>query len=289
MERRSKLGDLLVTRAADGKLLLTFFWLGQRVNLERSEEEPLDRLLQRLRLSCRKVTQKRLAEETRKGKAARKQRKKAEESSPGAHAATEPVHNEEKKAAAIEDLPFIFLRRCPVLACVVTEHANEDDLVIEWRYEDSGADGPVIHRGRHYTPKPADEGRVLILKGAYARTPHAVQAMYPYCSGHHLDLHHRKALLGKELHALDGDIVALQECSSSLFFSFLAPLFKEEYHAFLQCKFKARVQEGCALLIRKKYFSVLREGSVIFQKELLTNPQYDELLAELRRKWPHFE
>ncbi|EPT30488.1 endonuclease/exonuclease/phosphatase family protein [Toxoplasma gondii ME49] len=440
MERRSKLGDLLVTRAADGKLLLTFFWLGQRVNLERSEEEPLDRLLQRLRLSCRKVTQKRLAEETRKGKAARKQRKKAEESSPGAHAATEPVHNEEKKAAAIEDLPFIFLRRkdgtvapgdeacgvsfqraslicfspfapqgdaertgkselsprdesadsenvlevvwdppvarciyvpqavytgCPVLACVVTEHANEDDLVIEWRYEDSGVDGPVIHRGRHYTPKPADEGRVLILKayhplysvfsvtnslppvlpcpsidwhfernnafspsspsslpslspaasssvpshpsvraksskslrvcsfnilaGAYARTPHAVQAMYPYCSGHHLDLHHRKALLGKELHALDGDIVALQECSSSLFFSFLAPLFKEEYHAFLQCKFKARVQEGCALLIRKKYFSVLREGSVIFQKELLTNPQYDELLAELRRKWPHFE
>ncbi|CBZ52041.1 endonuclease/exonuclease/phosphatase domain-containing protein [Neospora caninum Liverpool] len=431
--RRAKIGEILVTRAPGGKLLLTFFWHGQRLNLERSEEEPLDRLLQRLRLSCKKVTQKRGAEEGRKGKAARKQRKKAEASSPGAQATPDPGHTEEKKDTPIEDLQHVYLRRkdgtvapgdeacgvavqraafvcfssgspfaashpiekdgdnappgdaedparsnssvednaetehvlevvwnppvarciyvpqavytgCPVLACVATEHANEDEFVVEWRYDDSGPNGPVIHRGPHYTPKPADEGRSIALKayhplysgftatlvlppalpcpslawhcervksfspsdfppssspssskssslsssrsssrasslrvcsfnilaGAYARTPHAVQAMYPYCSGHHLDLHHRKALLGKELCLLNADIVALQECSSSLFSSFLAPLFKDEYHAFLQCKFKARVQEGCALLVRKNCFSVLKEGSMVFQKELLT-------------------
>lgn len=50
-----------------------------------------------------------------------------------------------------------------------------------------------------------------ILASAYAKTPHAVQCMYPYCHPRHLDLHHRKSLLGREIRELQGDIVALQE------------------------------------------------------------------------------
>ncbi|PFH36489.1 endonuclease/exonuclease/phosphatase family protein [Besnoitia besnoiti] len=449
---RRVLSDLLVTQnSADRKLLLTFVWQGSRINLDRSCDEPLERLLQRLRISCKKATQKKEKEggKTAKTKASRKERKRDETSSPSGSTAAfgeglSPEANTATKQA--EDLPQLYLRRkdgtvasgddacgaafergafvcfsssaprpvssdgaeergeqntlaekksrtgepsrledgveyalrvvwdppvvrsiyvpqavytgCPVLVCLATEHASEDDMVIEWRYADSGPDGAVIHRGWHYTPTASDEGKIFavtayhpqyrafavtlvlppvlvcpalawhvervralrpptreaasaptvhspawpsstsgglrvcsfnILAGAYARTPHAVQAMYPYCSGHHLDLHHRRALLGKELRLLDADIVALQECSSSLYSSFFAPLFKEDYETFLHCKFNARVKEGCALLVRRNMFSVLKEGHIVFQKEFLENPRFDDLRAQLRHKWPRFE
>lgn len=56
--------------------------------------------------------------------------------------------------------------------------------------------------------------------------------------------------------------------SSSLFSTFFSPLFKDEYHSFFAPKHNARVEEGCALLIRGERFSVVDHGHFVFQKEL---------------------
>ncbi|PHJ21761.1 endonuclease exonuclease phosphatase family protein [Cystoisospora suis] len=396
-------GKILVTQTVDKKVFLTFFWSNTRINMERSADESVEKVLQRLRISCQKAEQKSM--KAREG--GRKEKKRKQQPTPVDHDTSSSSFGAQRGSQTKQDeertdplLPYAFLRRrdgsviplsdpcgrsfreatfacfstempsttttptssssdfsissgkqkaeeakephvaspnglgeaeqeeeekkkeegdnnklrreqrmqivwdppivktlfvaqalytgCPVLSSPVFTGGDEsdiDEILVEWRHEETPDHSPPLHCGRSYTPTENDEGKSLklkayhpltpdfsisatlnpvepcpslswhktrmeaflslssssssssspsysssvpsssssppsssfrvcsfnILASAYAKTPHAIQSMYPYCHHRHLDLHHRKSLLGKEIKDLHGDIIALQE------------------------------------------------------------------------------
>uniref|UniRef100_A0A0G4FL32 Endonuclease/exonuclease/phosphatase domain-containing protein n=1 Tax=Chromera velia CCMP2878 TaxID=1169474 RepID=A0A0G4FL32_9ALVE len=127
-----------------------------------------------------------------------------------------------------------------------------------------------------------------ILAPVYARTPVAVQDMYPYATAADLDARYRRALLGREMQQIDADILCLQECSKAFYEEYLTALYPESSFYRLFCKKVSRSNEGCALVVRREAFELLEERTRLFRRDLFADPAFLPIVKEIRAKWPHF-
>lgn len=126
-----------------------------------------------------------------------------------------------------------------------------------------------------------------ILASVYARTALAINEMYPYCSAAALDEAYRQPLVGREIAALDGDIILLQEVMAPMFRKFLKPTLENTHEGFMVCK-AGGVREGCALFLRREAFSVIERKDLHFREYMLAEPAFKQTLKEIRAKWPSF-
>lgn len=125
-----------------------------------------------------------------------------------------------------------------------------------------------------------------MLAPPYARTVYA-RAVYPYCPPASLDFAYRQPLLGRELARLDGDVVMLQEVTSTTHRKFLVPCFGDEYYSRITMK-ASQVSDGCVTMLRRGRFEVLEKADFLFRRLLLSEPAFRTVVSELRAKWPDF-
>ena len=102
---------------------------------------------------------------------------------------------------------------------------------------------------------------------------YATEQMYDYCPSWALSWDYRKHLILKQLAALDGDIVCLQEVQSDLFEADLLPAFKamgfgHVYAAKTRGLFTNKyMSEGCCVLFRLSRFQKLEHFVLEFDKQ----------------------
>ncbi|KAF4676419.1 CCR4-NOT transcription complex subunit 6-like [Perkinsus olseni] len=103
---------------------------------------------------------------------------------------------------------------------------------------------------------------------------------YPYCPPWALSWNYRRHLIIKQIAALEGDVVCLQEVQSDHFYSSLLPALEALGFGYLYAPKTREIftdkycEEGCAILYRKSRFSVVDSFTIEFDAHAKDSARY---------------